>query len=132
MTQNPPTITIKDRINRGMERLNSYYGDEWINRIDLDTLDIGKAESCILGQLEGGYHRGMAKLNLNNEECWLYGFSGESIVDGVRVNSDPATWRNLQTAWILTLKSIRRHHDHRNKSQKGRAKARQGVRAGVD
>lgn len=52
-----------DRVNPG-----------WDKRIDLDNFSIGTYERCVLGQLHGGYQKGMGVLGLGPREAWRCGF----------------------------------------------------------
>lgn len=71
-------------VERGAALLDEKYGPHWDKKIDLETLDLGDACGCILGQLEAGhssrrgsaYSRGLRKLGFKcyGEADAAYGF----------------------------------------------------------
>lgn len=48
-------MTVQTRVQKGMAFLDEYGPDDWRNAIDLDSLDLREATSCVLGQLYGVY-----------------------------------------------------------------------------
>lgn len=72
---------LEDRVDAGIELLNSQV-ENWCQRIDLDTFDLGAARLCVLGQVYGddnrfdisGYSIGFNKLGLSGVGPYAYGF----------------------------------------------------------
>lgn len=59
-------------VSGGLRILDWYFGGGgWVDRIDLDTLDVRHEECCVLGQLFGDYNLGLDQLRLNNLPIWL-------------------------------------------------------------
>ena len=104
--------TVEERVIRGFDYLTDYYGPEWQDAIDVETLDLSSACNCVLGQLANDYWDVYFN-NINNkwhsmEEfiVWSYnhGFSiDETNSDSYQYNHDKAvadykeltrTWRN--------------------------------------
>jgi hypothetical protein len=45
---------VLEKVKRGIAVLEEKYGPDWVDRIDLDTLDLGESDSCVLGQVYAG------------------------------------------------------------------------------
>ena len=56
--------TIAQRVQAGIRFLDKRYGTKWRKRIDLDTLDLNRVRSCILGQTDGDYETHARKLGI--------------------------------------------------------------------
>lgn len=71
--------THQQRVANGVRLLDAERPDWW-KVIDLSTLDINSAETCILAQLhDGDYIIGRLKMGI---VCtWAYGFSGDGLSD---------------------------------------------------
>lgn len=55
--------TIADRIEKAAAFLDKYCSNkQWRDEIDVDILDMGSNEECVLGQIYGDYGTGMDKL----------------------------------------------------------------------
>jgi len=63
----------KKRVERGIAFLDKHVPD-WHYRINLEQLEMEFSDYCILGQLYGDYHRGTAKLDLDEWQAYQYGF----------------------------------------------------------
>lgn len=62
-------------VENGALLLDEHFGGrEWVNRINLDTLDIAMADRCVLGQLYGSFWEGLPKLGLIFAQAPTYGF----------------------------------------------------------
>lgn len=51
-----------ERVALGIEFLDREGPDGWINKLDLDRLDVASVDDCPLGQLYGSYYRGVDEL----------------------------------------------------------------------
>lgn len=69
----------------------------WANRINISTLEMYDGQRCILGQLFGGYEKGLKALSISNEEASEYGFEDDA---------DDVSYHDLTKAWKqhLTVK----------------------------
>ena len=50
---------VQSRVDRGVEKLDADLGPVWVNRIDLDALNLGSSTNCVLGQLFDDYDDGV-------------------------------------------------------------------------
>lgn len=69
-------------VNRGVDLLDRYFGDRssWVDRIEVDRLEMSNECNCILGQLFDHYVDGLIALNDSRLGCqalWghQYGFT---------------------------------------------------------
>lgn len=88
------TTTIADRVAAGAAFLDSA-APGWDERIVTGILDIASWSRCVLGQLYGGYSRGVEALDLDPEEAHDLGFDGNVHVDA---SERTQAWRDLITA----------------------------------
>ena len=109
----------RKRILNGIALLNKHFqGNDWANRIHLPALQMGAAQSCILGQLfpqrqlfPQGFMYGLSVLGLFLEEADTYGFwlaieeSGDQDEAGV-------TYDLLTEIWREYLDGDQDHRDH--------------------
>lgn len=51
----PNRDELEGKVSEGFEFLNARYGEEWVDGINLETLDIGNSSLCVGAQLEGSY-----------------------------------------------------------------------------
>jgi hypothetical protein len=95
---------LRDCVHRGMEFLDGAYPDGWVDKIDLDTLDLGIACRCIFGQLEGDFwlavaRHGHADINefgtIRPDWEWTtdHGFSRPTCDDYVGYSALTQVWR---------------------------------------
>jgi hypothetical protein len=64
---------IEKSVERGARHLDQI-NPGWDKRIDLGSFSIGTYERCVLGQLHGGYHKGLGVAGLTPREAWRCGF----------------------------------------------------------
>lgn len=59
------------------ERLFDSSAPSWYGRIDLNKLDMRNAKFCMLGQIDGSFHRGMSihQLGADPQTAAHYGFT---------------------------------------------------------
>ena len=115
---------IRERAASGATFLDQYApaqedGVPWFDpsRIDLDVLEMGSCESCILGQLfEGDFYAGMVALVLRGSPLCRLGFDiredgmpgfGPSRVEGIREE-----YEELTTAWTREISRRRAAHNY--------------------
>jgi len=55
--------TARGLVEEGARLLNKHFGLSWEDEIDPDTLEMASCDKCVLGQLFGNFHDGIAKLN---------------------------------------------------------------------
>lgn len=50
-------LTVAQRVANGVKYLMDYFGGsvEWLDRIDVDRLDVANSDECVIGQVFGGY-----------------------------------------------------------------------------
>src|ERR1044071_339073 len=92
----------KERVLAGIRLLEQKYGLDWVDKIDLDTLNLADVHCCVLGQLydngtRNGYYNGLRTLNLYDTEgeATRYGFSTDH------------SYNKLQRAWETAIKARR-------------------------
>ena len=69
-----------DAVRSGISFLDFIYGREkWVNKIDLDFLDLNNARSCILGQLEGNFWNAEPSFPLDREDSIAFGFIARKL-----------------------------------------------------
>lgn len=67
------------RVEKGIELLDGI-NPGWRNGVNLNLLDMGSCEFCILGQVYGGYTEGIAALLLLwAADDFLYGFDAAPV-----------------------------------------------------
>lgn len=88
---------VRANVLNGIEVLKKEYGEDWVDKIDLDTLHLASATSCVLGQLYGEYGAGKRKIGLSENEAKESGFN---IGAGARYDV-------LDAAWIREIGYIR-------------------------
>lgn len=84
------------RVARGVALLDRK-APGWVDRIDLDTLELSSAFDCVLGQLYRGFGAGMYALNLDRESAMAHGF----------LTSNMDFYDELQAEWIRVIRVLR-------------------------
>ncbi len=84
------------RVSAGAKFLDSVQY-AWANKIDISKLEMYDGDSCIIGQLYGGYETGLSRLGISSTKAMSYGFEDESY---------EVTYTALTAAWkaYLTVK----------------------------
>lgn len=89
------------RARRGAEHLDVHYGPDWIDRVNLHTLDLDSSVRCVLAQVTGRSFFSSWE-NVHNGNLWLIrrGF----VTPYVPISSDSAlrmkgSERRLGEAW---------------------------------
>lgn len=85
------------RVKKGATKLDAMMGRDWRNDIDPTTLSLTSGTLCVLGQIYGDYHGGLAKLGLSsvNNDAHDYGFT---TLD----SGDPSNSK-IKAAWMRLL-----------------------------
>jgi hypothetical protein len=83
--------TIAERVDAGAAWLDNHY-PRWVDRIDLDTLDLGNCTRCIGGQLAGLYVTFLRRHGLTFGDAFLLGFNVGMGGDYALLT---AAWREL-------------------------------------
>lgn len=84
---------VMERVKAGMALLERKYGPEWIDKIDLETLNIADITQCVLGQVYGGFGQGLGQIRVSP---YRYGFDKISESD---------SYAPLQAAWKDAIRS---------------------------
>jgi hypothetical protein len=87
-------LSIDERVKNGAEFLDEAKPG-WEQEIDVSALDVFDGSRCILGQLHGGYLRGLEKTGLlgNYDACVDRGFT----------TGDDNEWEELTFAWSTRI-----------------------------
>jgi len=90
------------RVERGVAFLDQRMPD-WVERVDLNTLDTQHLERCVLGQLFGDYVIGVEELGLKEEGDRLDEVSVYSL--GFQASGDEGqpTYADLTEAWRAAI-----------------------------
>ena len=93
---------FEDRVNRGIKHLNSIGAGSpgWLDKIDLDILDMSTYENSILGMVYGDYMTGLKAIAKNSPyRMWYYGFD----LKGSELNLA----KELDRIWTRRIKELR-------------------------
>lgn len=101
-----PQVTLayaRERVARGANYLDEV-DPGWYRHVDPETLVLADGSACVLGQLHGGYRRGLGRSSLLNFSSAPfaslspvdYGFQG---VDGVSEDVQARDYELLDAAW---------------------------------
>lgn len=91
--------TITERVKAGAVFLDKTYGKKWRRKVKLSVLDMGNANSCILGQTDTDFYSHRILLGLTTEEIKALGF--ETYTTG---HSLPTSYKRLTEAWKQLLR----------------------------
>lgn len=58
---------VKAGVLAGIKVLQKEYGDEWVDKINCDTLDLSEGAQCVLGQVCGDFDYGVEALTDDGE-----------------------------------------------------------------
>lgn len=90
---------LKIRILAGLEALQAEFGDEWVEKIDCETLDLSSGSECVLGQTCGGYMEGVVMLNKEGK----YNAQWASSHGFTALNGGCESWWELDESWHAIL-----------------------------
>lgn len=54
---------IKKQVLKGLKTLQKKHGDDWVEKIDCETLDLSEGAQCVLGQVYGDFDLGVDSLH---------------------------------------------------------------------
>lgn len=98
-----------DRVKKGIALLNERCGPNWVDEIDMATLQLKNGESCVLGQVYGDYEVGAEQLDINVSTTPDSGGTadyGFDIYDDSRDVESGEQYRELQEAWEQMLTEL--------------------------
>lgn len=100
--------SIEQRVRDGATFLDTQVVG-WVDRIDVDTFDLGDCMLCVLGQLFGNFH----DVHMPEHEIVDYGFQGYSTDDAAFLrNADvEEMYRALTAAWRTLIIARRADRD---------------------
>ena len=89
--------TIKTRVKAGIAFLDAVKPN-WKKKIDLDKLDLFSPYTCVIGEVYGGYFKGMKKLEIewHSDSATALGFYEGSVMN----------YPSLTKVWKQELKKI--------------------------
>lgn len=90
-TQKAYDAKVLARVKRGIAWLEKQWGPDWVEHIDLKTLDLTSGSLCVLGQLYGDYA----------EACYRNGLS-DGRTKGF-YDPDDDRYPALQACWVDLL-----------------------------
>lgn len=115
---------LAPRVERGMAWLDAHVPG-WLDRIDMETLDIGDCDRCVLGQLFGSFDAGIFEVERTErptDEVGGYGFTmllRDVARDEYRFPIDRREcdrfWAALREAWTTAI--LTRRHQRRDAEQ---------------
>lgn len=78
----------------------------WRSRIDVVRLDLHNAQDCVLGQLYGGFFRGLHALNLTDLDALRMGFESSTDPDAFVADPTLPTYAELRDAWRTLVAGV--------------------------
>lgn len=95
-------MSIAEKVQNGSNLLDRVRPG-WRDEIDLDTLDIGSLDCCVMGQLYGSYTRGLDALGLTGKAT-AHGFSlGMGLIREFPAGAWKEKYEVLTDEWKLAL-----------------------------
>lgn len=109
---------IKENVLKGIAFLKKTYGEDWVEHIDMEILDLRSGASCVLGQVhpayydthghEDGYNAATDKF-LHGKEGREFGFSAPLSYYDVADDG----WDRLQEAWEEVIPNEKRAYERK-------------------
>lgn len=97
-------LTLKVRLDKGTALLDLALGQDWPNKIDLETLDLANPGTCVLGQLYGQYATGLNEL--------FHGLPSQAFELGFNsAHAYPKEYSSLDRAWTKHIKDLRKERN---------------------
>lgn len=96
---------IKERVAKGIELLNIEYGRSWLRKIDPEWLALEDGAACVLGQIEGNYGDGAAKLGLSVGDVQAFGFGASRDATEQEICTE---YQRLTRTWRQSIKNLQR------------------------
>lgn len=105
-------LSIEGRVSNGVSLLNEKVPN-WLNRINLNVLDIYDHKNCILGQLYGSYIEGCIQLFVDywkkSPEDWKKSIEDRSS-NGLTGNY--LTCQSLTIEWVNRITELREENSY--------------------
>jgi hypothetical protein len=99
-------LSAAERAAKGATLLDTKFPG-WAHKIDRKWLELGDTDHCVVTQVMGGYNDGVAKIGLNSDDQYVYGFQPKCIyfddngdLADVPMDEIEADEIALNTAWI--------------------------------
>lgn len=90
--------SVKARVDAGVAYLTAHDGPEWVKAVNVAKLELSDPNSCVLGQVDGDYTKGIVKRGI--QTSWQLGFD---------INDESyALLNRIWKATILKLQKARR------------------------
>lgn len=92
------------RVQRGVDLLREQYGEDWVDHINPEKLNLMSSDYCVLGQLYNGYITGTRALDIDGHEigCDTFAYGGGEDADRIRVDYD-----ELDDIWLEVIEAFR-------------------------
>lgn len=99
----PTTQELEASVLKGIEYMNEFGPEGWLDRIDVDCLDISDPEMCIFGQVYGtsGYFSGWG------EGADVFYQNTDGIVRDYGFDHDVVNVHRLTPIWVRALTNIK-------------------------
>lgn len=108
---------IKERVLRGIALLERVHGPDWIDKIDIESLDLCDSTTCVLGQVYAeeadrssvsgwvfdGYHVGAGRLGLATAVARSAAGFSVHMEDYKHLYDEENSWERLQEIWEEAL-----------------------------
>lgn len=111
----PGMSAVGVRVERGMSMLDEKFADwDWLQRVDLDRLDMGHGLCCIVAQVWGmPFYQVLSSMGIWNcmspVEARIFMFNHG--LDGAMDHDDNDYYRELTAAWRAAIE-VRRGGEH--------------------
>ena len=112
MTLADELALIPGRVRTGCARLDNFMGEEWVWKVNLQTLDEYDHTECVEGQLYGDYEAALRHLGFDYGNGYTHGFAIDNENDAYSDAGIETYFTALTTAWfrrIVDLRSQRLH-----------------------
>jgi hypothetical protein len=102
---------IKENVLRGLDFLRTTYGEDWVDHINLETLQLSDSSSCVLGQVHPAYHGGTSSSGYHDAIDRYRETLGEHGTEhGFYVRNG---WKRLQARWEKEIKNEKVRRDRK-------------------
>lgn len=92
--------TVKESVQRGLALLEERHGPDWVDYIDLGSLELSCGARCVLGQVYGDFEHGLDEIGVVDGDSGFYGFIPPNGI----VPDCVSRWELLQEEWERVLK----------------------------
>lgn len=114
------SIDVQTRVAAGVAFLDRQVPG-WVDRIDVDNLNVASPVNCVLGQLYGMYSSGISALGLDQDQAAALGFqvevTGDSFSDFVRaLVASAEEYPALTDEWRRVIEILKAPADSKEKT----------------